>query len=324
MSPIPRSLLDRTPANFVYLGRCLAQLDDPRSAIAPAHLVPVRRFITAAIAGLMPPLAAATAITRAHEEAQIARLEADPGLVTCVTRLSMREARTRFGDPLGTIGRFVETHALDALEIIELELSASSHRTMIANGYLGGCASTRAFYEAYVHAEGTRIWRYLPLELLVFAALEAADGAFLDVELTADPLDLDQVRDHLARDRPARPLCVSCIPFDDGGFAVHGGMLDGYQMALHDLTHAVVLATRPRSRPREAVTLYDALASALRETAPSTAAKGQLAELLDHLISGYDSLSDGVEAVEARLEALSPVVGVEVIHRFRDRIVPVG
>jgi hypothetical protein len=308
-SPIPSSLLDRTPENVGYLGRVLAQLDDSRSVIPADHVTAVRRFAVAAMGGLVPPLAAAAAITKAHEEAQIARLARQPGLLAGVARFSLREARSRFGDPLGVLERFEDAHALESLEIVEVELTHDADVTMISNAYLEGSTPTRAFYDAYIHPRRTRTWRYLPLQLVVFAALEAADDTPIDIQLTADELSLDDVRDLLARPRPVRPLCVSCVPFHEGGFAVHGGLIDGYQMTLHDLTHVVVLATKPATRAREAVGLYDALSSRVRADPPSAGTRAHVDELLDHLLSGYDTPAAALAHVEAHLAALAPTLG---------------
>jgi hypothetical protein len=319
-SPIPRSLFDRTPGSVAFLGRVLVQLDDPRSVIPADHVTAVRRFAVAAMSGLVPPLAAAAAITKAHEDTQIAQMACEPGLVAGVERFSLREARSRIDDRLGVLERFESAHALESLEIVEIELTRDTHVTMISNAYLEGSSPTRAFYDAYIHPPGSCTWRYLPLQLLVFAALEAASETPVDIELTADELSLDDVRDLLARPHPARPLCVSCVPFQEGGFAVHGGLIDGYQMTLHDLTHAIVLRARPSARASEAVALYDALSSAVREDPPSSEARGPLDDVLDHLISGYDAPAAALAHVEARLAALAPMVGATRARRYAEAL----
>lgn len=319
-SPLPSSLLERTPANIAYLGSVLAQLDDPRSVIAADQVKAVRRFAVAAMGGLVPPLAAAAAVTRAHQESQIARLHAEPGLVAGVTRFNLREAPSRIGDPLGVLERFERAHGLESLKIVEVELSRATHVTMIANAYLEASAPTRGFYDAYVHPEGSCTWRYCPLQLLVFAALEAASEAPIDIELTANELSLDDVRDLLARPRPARPLCVSCVPFREAGFDVHGGLIDGYQMMLHDLTHVIVLGARPAGRPRESVKLYDALSSCVRADPPASGARAPIDDLLDHLISGYDGPDAAVAHVGAALAELAPRIGASRALRYAEAL----
>ncbi len=323
MAGFPRGLTDPTPENLAFLRRSLAAVDHPRSVVPERRRAACRQIVRAALAGLVTPLAAAAALTKAHEEAQLAKLRAEPGRVRRLERFSLKDAPVKVGDPLGLLARFVDEHAQLSLEITEVELDAEVHATMTMNAYLAASSETRVIHDAYVHPPGSRVWRYLPLQLLVSAVLDVSSATPVEIQLTASNITLADVRDLLARQRPARPLCVACVPFDDGGFAVHGGVLDAYQMTLHDLTHVVVFGTRPRARPSEAVLLYDALEAAIHAHVREEARGPALHELLDHVVSGYDGLREGVAHVERRLAEMS-LMGftstAEIVATFRDRV----
>ncbi len=323
MAGFPRGLTEPTPENLAFLRRSLAAVGHPRSVVPERRRAACRQIVRAALAGLVTPLAAAAALTKAHEEAQLAELRAEPGGVRRIERFPLKDAPGRMGDPLGLLERFVDEHAQLSLEITELELDAEVHPTMTMNAYLAASSETRAVHDAYIHPPGSRVWRYLPLQLLVSTVLDVASATPIELQLTATNVALADVRDLLARQRPARPLCVASVPFDERGFAVHGGVLDAYQMTLHDLTHVVVLGTRPRARPSEAVLLYDALEAAIHVHVREEERSPALHELLDHVVSGYDGLREGVAHVERRLGELS-VMGVprsaEIAATFRDRV----
>ncbi len=251
-----------------------------------------------------------------HQRRQIEALEA-LGVVRGVEELSLERAASR-GDPLGVFARALEGRAREHVPVVEVILDRTWHREMTLNAYLDGSPSTRAFHAAYVHAEGSNVFRYLPLDVLLAGVAVCSPTPLPRLVRTTAPSTLEELRDLALQD--ARPLCVPDAT-SSASFRVHGAELDGYRMALHDVSHVAVLGDRPVGRSRDAARVFDALE---QEIAAMERASGELAhdarprlhELLDHVISGYHGVAATIWHLDVR--------GVEMAADHGERFIGLG
>jgi len=183
------------------------------------------------------------------------------------------------------------------LEITELTLKQEIVSLMNLNCYLACVDGTREFYDYFIHPPGSRIWRYLPLQLQIGAIRLLAGDRCIGMQLTSDESTLDEIRNLLAEEEPTRPLCIPTA----GTFNVHGSSLDGYQMIQHELQHVVAFNDRPIKRPREAVYLYDRFMRGLQGLPPTVIGLPFIDECLDWLISGYEDIPTSLDIIEKRL-----------------------
>lgn len=248
----------------------------------------------------------------AHQRRQIAAIER-LGVVRSIAELSL-DASAALGDPLGVYARVLGERARTKVDapVLEIVLVRATHRETTLNAYLEGSRSTAPFHRAYVHADGSFAHRYLPLDVLLAGVEACSRTPPPRIVRTRAPSTLEELRDLALEEPSARPLCVPDAE-DTRTFRVHGDDLDGYRMALHDVSHLVVLGDRPAGRARAAARVFDALSEELARIDVPSAARDRVHDLLDHVISAYDDVEGAIAFVDARGAEIAADAGGDLV-----------
>jgi hypothetical protein len=239
---------------------------------------------------------------------QITNLRSEPGLIVGERTFQL----DRFPGLVDRLTPFLRDATPEDHQVIELTLSQPKHPTMTLGSHLRAVASTRPFYDEHIHPPGSTVWRYFSLPVLLAVIASVARRDPIAFEVVEGSCTLREVRDLLARPTPARPLALGP---PTATFEAHAGVLDAYQMAMHDLSHLAVMNAAPLDRPAECVRLFDALDAAFSESELGRTRPDVAHDLLDHVLSGYAPATETTAYLETHL-ATFPPDGDVVFRRF--------